>query len=75
MKFTDFFNITGETHSIERSCSTTVRLFGLDIDLSLYANYRDWVFPILVIPSWTMRGIAIQVLFVAIFIGRLPGDE
>lgn len=71
MKFNDFFNITAKLYREESIAELTIRLLGIDISLALYGNFTDWVFPFSFLPGIRMRGILAQVLFLAVYIGRL----
>lgn len=69
MKFSDIFDISVYGNKAERAFNITLRIFGLDIDVSLYGYLDSWIFPLLLVPS--LRGMFAQSLFLGIFIGRL----
>lgn len=69
MKLTDFFDINGKIDKRGRVANLTLRLFGLDFDIAVYGYLNDMVFPFMIVPG--LRGLFVQSLFVAVFIGRL----
>ena len=69
MKITDVFDLSFYSNKEERAFNVTLRIFGIDIDISLYGFLDSWIFPILVVPS--LRGMFFQSLFLGIFVGRL----
>ena len=44
-------------------------MIGIDVDIALYGWINDWHFPFLFVP--TLRGLAVQVLFISVFLGRI----
>lgn len=69
MTIKDIFDINGRVNKQDRIANLTLRLFGLDFDIALYGFLNDWVFPVMIVPG--LRGLFVQSLFVAVYVGRL----
>ena len=70
MTFKDFFDINGSINKPQRTLNVTVRLLGVDFDLALYGWVNDWSVITLLTPPQVL-GVAVQVLGLALFVGRL----
>lgn len=67
------FGFKGIADSKQRTLGFVSRVFGIDISILMMGYINDWRLIELRIPA--NKGLFVQLLFIALFIGRLEDDQ